>query len=103
MPTATKTKPVTEQLVELEAEREEIRQRLRTQRHEHFDTAETTEELQTQRRRLAARNPGLVDHRDQPIGDVESNPVAAIDAQIEKLADVGRCTRRSSTRCGWKQ
>ncbi len=88
MPTATtKTKTATEQLVELEAEREEIRQRLRTQRHEHSNTAKSTEELTNQRRRLAHRNPGLVDHTGSPVGGDE-NPVAVLDAELKKLANV---------------
>ena len=89
MPTATKTKTVTEDLLQLEADRDKRRQVLKAQRHEHYAAAESARNLATQRRRLIARQPGLVDHNDQPLADIDANPVAAIDAELEKIGDVG--------------
>jgi hypothetical protein len=45
-------------------------------------------ELADQRRRLAHREPHLVDHLGQPNPDITDNPVKAIDAEIAKLGDV---------------
>ena len=92
MTTATKTRPKADSLAELQA-----RERAHSEAKAHASElgsewgakSREYEALQDHRRRLVYRNPALVDHHGNADPDVEDNPVAAIDAQVAGLGDLG--------------
>jgi len=85
--TATKADPLA-QLEQLEQTHAEAKAEADKIGREAYAKQRRASELTEERRRLVHRSPGLVDHRDQPLASIKSNPIAAIDAEIEKLGDL---------------
>ena len=93
--TTAKTRPKADPLAEIEAREKawaDAKAEASRLGSEWGAKARELEALHDQRRRLIdprLGNPGLVDHNHAPNPDVKDNPVAAIDAQVAELGDLG--------------
>ena len=91
MPTATatrkrKTASALEQVHEREAAWKAAQDEATTQGRAAADAVERSRALHDERRRLVHREPGLVDHLNQPLD--KDGPIAALDKEIGELGDL---------------
>jgi hypothetical protein len=66
----------------------EAKQAERVAAHEHGGKLARAKALTDERRQLAFREPGLVDHRGQPNPEVEDIRIVAIDRELAELGDL---------------
>ncbi len=90
MPTATKAKPKSEltELGRFEAKWAKAAEEAKALGREHHTKVTRAQELGDQRQRLTHRQPGLVDHHQQPLASIKDNPVVQLDRETEALGDL---------------
>ncbi len=90
MTTATKAKPKSEltELERFEARWAKAAEEAKALGHEHHTKLTRARELGDQRQRLTHRQPGLVDHHQQPLATINDNPVVQLDRETEALGDL---------------
>ncbi len=96
--TATKPKPKSTALQELEALEAEHRTALdqaNVAGRQFAEKLKAAQDLQRQRQHLIHREPGLVDHDHFPLDHISDNPVAKVDEQIAELGDLEDLRRKA--------
>ena len=90
MTTATKAKPKSEltELERFEARWAKAAEEAKALGREHHTKLTRARELGDQRQRLTHRQPGLVDHHQQPLATINDNPVVQLDRETEALGDL---------------
>ncbi len=90
MTTATKAKPKSEltELERFEAKWAKAAEEAKALGHEHHTKITRAQELGDQRQRLTHRQPGLVDHHQQPLASIKDNPIVQLDQETEALGDL---------------
>jgi hypothetical protein len=94
MATATRTKPnVRAEFDEREAKYAKARAKASELGSDFGIKLRRARELHDERRRLAHKDPSLVDHTGAPVS--EDNPVAAVDREIQELGDLEDLNQRA--------